>query len=135
MAGEIWHALRFSMSLKLLLDENLRFSAVWQAIAAHQATGQYPLDIVRIGDPGCLPLGARDDEILDWAAGQQRVLISLDASTLGTALARRLAVQAGSPGIILIRDGLSVVSLVELLLLITHASEAQEWENTLRWLP
>jgi hypothetical protein len=99
------------------------------------AAGRYPLDIVRIGDPGCLPLGAPDDEILAWAADQHRILISLDARTLGRALAERLAGHESSPGVILIWDRQSVANIVDLLLLITHASEAKEWENTLRWLP
>lgn len=38
------------MPLKLLLDENLRDNALWQAIVRHNSKTVDVLDVVRVGD-------------------------------------------------------------------------------------
>lgn len=79
------------MPLKLLLDENMRSGALWQAIQSYPGKTDHPLDIVRVGDVATPPLGSSDDAIVHWAAGQERVLISQDVQTLEDAVARRIA--------------------------------------------
>jgi len=123
------------MPLRLLLDENLRYRSVAQALAAHQATGIDPLDCERIGDPGCLPRGSTDDQIIAFAAAGERILISLDVNTLPDALASFLVAGGQSPGIVFLRNGLSVKQIVDILLLIAHASDVDQWQNSSQWQP
>jgi hypothetical protein len=123
------------MPLKLLLDENLRSGSVWLAIEAHQKRGTYPLDVLRVGDLHAPPLGSDDNEILRWTAAHGRVLVSQDVHTLEDALVRRIASGGVSPGVIILRKGITVHETVELLLLVAYASEASEWQNALKWLP
>ena len=54
------------MSLRFVLDEHLRGPA-WSAVRRHNATAESPLDVVRVGDPDCIPLGTDDPAILLWA--------------------------------------------------------------------
>jgi hypothetical protein len=123
------------MPLKLLLDENLRHASLLTALAAHQGLGRYPLEVARVGDPSCPPLGCDDDELIRWAAERDRIVCSLDARTLGRALASRLAAGDHSPGIILLRNDLSVAEILELLQLVTHVSDREEWQDAVRWIP
>lgn len=123
------------MPLKLLLDENLRDEAIWHAVAQHQASAKFPLDIVRVGDLETPPLSAPDPQIIEWASEQDRIIVSHDRSTLPTVLATFLAGGRKSPGVILLRSGLTVPQIVDLLVLVTHASSADEWENRCTWQP
>lgn len=123
------------MPLKLLLDENLRSGALWRAIEFHQQASEHRLDILRVGDAIALPLGSNDDAIVRWAAEQNRILISQDAQTLVGALGRLLAAGESSPGVVLLRRGLDVRTILELLVLLAYASEPDEWQNGLHWLP
>ena len=123
------------MPLKLLLDENLRHASLLTALEAQRGQDRYPLDVARVGDPACPRLGCDDDEIIRWAAEQDRVVLSLDARTLCRALASRLAAGEHSPGIILLRNDLTVAEILELLQLVTHVSDREEWQDTVRWIP
>ena len=40
-----------------------------------------------------------------------------------------------SPGVILLREGVSIAAAIEELVLIWSASEADEWTNRLLWIP
>jgi hypothetical protein len=42
---------------------------------------------------------------------------------------------ARSPGVILLRGAVPIVTVVEELILISTASEAEEWINRLVWIP
>lgn len=123
------------MPLKLLLDENLRSRALWSAIGQHNAAGQDVLDVARVGDPGAPPLGISDAELITWAAGEGRILISLDATTLPAHLAAFVASGRTSAGIIFVREFPSVPEFIEYLRLVSYATDPQEWENTHRWIP
>ena len=65
------------MPLRFLLDENLRGGGLWQAIQKHNQVGIYPVDVIRVGDPSDLPLGASDPDILLWGERESRILLPL----------------------------------------------------------
>ena len=123
------------MPIPLLLDENLRDRGLWAALSQHNATSNEALDVVRVGDPDGPPLGIRDPELIAWAAANGRILVGWDKSTLPGHLADFLNVGNQSPGVIFLRTDLTRTAILELLILITHASEAGEWANTYRWIP
>ena len=124
-----------SMPLKLLLDENLRDRGLWAAITQHNGPSDEVLDVVRVGDSDGPALGIRDPELIAWAAGNGRILVGLDKSTLPGHLAEFLNAGNQSPGVIFLRTDLTRNDILELLILIAHASEAAEWANTYRWIP
>ena len=123
------------MPLKLLLDENLRDRGLWAAITQHNTTSDEGLDVVRVGDADGPPLGILDPELIAWAAANGRILVGLDNSTLPSHLADFLNAGNQSPGVIFLRTDLTRDDVLELLILIAHASEAAEWANTYRWIP
>lgn len=43
--------------------------------------------------------------------------------------------ETASPGLVLLRGGISIGAAIEDLALIWHASEAEEWVNRLVWIP
>jgi predicted nuclease of predicted toxin-antitoxin system len=78
--------------------------------------------------------GLPDSEVLRIAAGEGRVLLSQDRRTM-PAHFNRFVTQAESPGVILLREGISIAAAVDELVLIWSASEAGEWKNRLMWIP
>src|SRR6266404_5436951 len=100
------------MTLRFLLDENLRSSSIWYAIQAHNALGQDVFDVVRVGDSIDLPLGSQDPDILVWAESNNRLLISLDFKSLQVFLAKHLVAGFHCPGILVPRRGVTIPALV-----------------------
>lgn len=91
------------------------------------------LDIVRVQDAGLR--GASDDAVLEWAANEDRIVLSHDVATLSDAAYRRVARQLKMPGVVQVSQAVRVSSAVEDILLISQCSEPSEWENQVRYLP
>jgi len=79
--------------------------------------------------------GLDDPEVLRLAAGEGRVLISQDRRTMPRHFHRFVGSGAISPGVALLREGISIATAIEELSLIWVASEADEWTNRLLWIP
>jgi len=75
-----------------------------------------------------------DPEVLRIAAESGRLLVTHDRNTM-PARFRRFILQQNSPGIIVIPQRMRVKVVAEDLLLMWAASGAQEWENTVVYLP
>jgi predicted nuclease of predicted toxin-antitoxin system len=78
--------------------------------------------------------GLKDSEVLRIAAGSGRILVSQDRRTMPLHF-NRYAAHAQSPGVILLREAITIATAVEELALIWNASEAAEWINRLIWIP
>jgi len=78
--------------------------------------------------------GLPDSEVLRIAAGEGRVLLSQDRRTMPAHFSR-FVTQAESPGVILLRAGISIAAAADELVLIWSTSEAGEWKNRLMWIP
>jgi predicted nuclease of predicted toxin-antitoxin system len=78
--------------------------------------------------------GLNDFEVLRIAADSGRILVSQDRRTMPGHFVRFLAV-GQSPGVILLREAISISAAIEELILIWHASEAEEWAGRLVWIP
>ena len=79
--------------------------------------------------------GMADPEVLTLAAGQQRLLVSHDVSTMPGHFRAFKAAGKHSAGVLLLPQSLEVGAAIDELLLIWLASEASEWENRIAWLP
>jgi hypothetical protein len=120
--------------LTFLLDEHHR-GVLWRYIQRHNVrTAFHPLDVVRVGDPEGLPLGAHDSEILACADRERRILVSYDRATLPGHLTDHIASGHTSPGIFLTRAA-PLAEIVEFLVAVAYASEAVEWENQVTFIP
>jgi uncharacterized protein DUF5615 len=78
--------------------------------------------------------GLSDPEVLAVAAGEGRILVSHDHHTMPVHFANFIATQQ-SPGVFLLAQDLLIRIAVEELVMIWEASGAEEWLNTLQYLP
>lgn len=123
--------------LKFLIDENLRNRAIWQAIVDWQTKlGQsYPLDAIRVGESPGPATGTSDEDLLEFCAVQNRILVSKDKSTLVDELAKRVQAGGRSPGIILLHGSLTAGEIAELLATASYAGNPAEFVDQVEWLP
>lgn len=122
------------MTLAYLIDEHLR-GPLWTAIQRHNAKGKYVIDAIRIGDVGAPPLGTDDPQILQWAEANDRVLVTLDESTMPGYLSEHLQSGRQSPGVFTIRPESKMLDVIEYLALAAHASDPLEWMNRVSYFP
>jgi hypothetical protein len=69
------------------------------------------------------------------AMTQGRILISHDENSMPGHFADFLAVGNRSPGVLRVPQGVPVGAVIESILLIWIASEADEWTDRIVWLP
>jgi predicted nuclease of predicted toxin-antitoxin system len=122
------------MALRFLIDENL-LDRLSRALARYNASGNNPIDAVQIGDIPDLPRGMDDPEILLWAEGNERILISFDLSTIPLFLSDHLQSGHHSPGVFLIRKGSHLRDVIDFLVLAAYASEPWEWKDRCQFIP
>ena len=122
------------MPLRFVLDENQR-GPLWRAVIRHNQAGSYPLDVVRVGDSLDLPLGSTDPDILLWCERGDRILVSFDKTTMAGHLTNHLQTGHHSPGIFLLRRASRLSLIVAHLALVTHASDAWEWQDRIEFIP
>lgn len=120
--------------IKFLLDEHLR-GPLLKACDAHNRESQLKIDVVSVGDFDDLPIGTQDPEILRWAEVHGRVLITRDKRTMPGHLRDHLAAGRSSPGVLIVRPGLTISYVVEFLACIAHASDAYEWIDRVEFIP
>jgi hypothetical protein len=78
--------------------------------------------------------GLSDPEVLAIAAATGRVLVSHDRSTMLPHFLRFIQSQS-SPGLVIVSQDLDIGSAIDYVLLIWGASDAQEWRNTVIFVP
>jgi len=120
--------------LAFVLDENVP-GRVFRALQRHNQHGIDPLDVVRVGESGDLPLSSDDSRILAWAEKENRLLVTEDRHTMPQHLDRHLKAGHHVPGVLMIRPGTSVPALVEFLVLVAYASRPDEWRDRIEYVP
>jgi hypothetical protein len=115
------------MGIKFLADENLR-RAIVLGVRRREPTA----DFVEAFEVGAA--GKGDLTLLRIAADEGRILVSHDLKTIPQHFRHFIARQA-SPGVILIPQRLALSTVIEDLVTISLASEAEEWVNQIRFLP
>lgn len=79
--------------------------------------------------------GMNDHLVLELAAAERRILVSHDVSTMPRHFGRFLEEGKRSPGVILIPQLTPISECIEELVLVWVASDADEWEDRLTFLP
>lgn len=116
--------------VRYLIDESVRLSVVAALRRAEPA-----IDVWRVGQSGMPPFGSPDPDVLVFCEQQQRLLVSLDRSSMPTHVAAHQAAGGHTWGLLLITRGFSLRQILDDLLLIWTASAAEEWRDTLHYLP
>ena len=79
--------------------------------------------------------GASDPEILELADRTGWIVVSHDVNTMTRAAEERLAAEDGISGLLLIPQERVSGEIIDDLILIALASEAEEWRNLIQFLP
>ena len=79
----------------------------------------------------CLP----DPQVLRIAAEQDRVLVSHDFKTMPRHFGEFLQTTGSSPGVFLVKQSAPIGAVIEELVLIWSATDAEEWKNRLVRIP
>lgn len=79
-------------------------------------------------------IGLADPDVLATAAAEERLLVTHDQRTMPRHFSRFVATRR-SAGLLVVPQFLSLGAVVEDLLLINAATEAEEWINRLGFLP
>ena len=114
--------------LRLLADENLNNNII-RAVRLREPA----IDIVRVQDVGLI--GQSDPAILEWAAKEQRIVVTHDVSTMTRYAHDRVSRGQPMPGLIGVIAGASMDIIVGDLLLLATASEQGEWEGQVLYVP
>jgi predicted nuclease of predicted toxin-antitoxin system len=114
--------------LRLLIDEDVHGDIV-KGLRRRQPG----LDLVRVQDVGLA--NTPDAIILDWAAQQGRVVVSVDKKTLAADAWSRVARGLPMPGVAILRIVLSIGRAIDELELIAIAGNADDFRNQVIYLP
>ena len=78
--------------------------------------------------------GLKDPQVLAYSAQEGRILVTHDRNTMPRHFLPFLAAQR-SPGLIIVPQHLAVSAAANDLILMWAASEAEEWQNQMTYLP
>ncbi|MBI4506289.1 MAG: DUF5615 family PIN-like protein [Chloroflexi bacterium] len=91
------------------------------------------IDIVRAQDAG---LAGRDDPtVLEWAAGEGRVLLTHDVTTITRYAYERVQAGLPMPGVFEVSPGVPAGRAIDDLLLLAECSLEGEWDGQIIYLP
>ena len=79
--------------------------------------------------------GVPDPGVLALAAAEGRILVTSDWKTMPKHLGEFLAVGGSSAGVFLVKQHTPVAEVIEALLLVWAASDADEWRNRILEIP
>jgi hypothetical protein len=91
------------------------------------------LDIVRIQDVGLV--GVPDPEVLEWAAQENRVLLTHDQNTVTKFAYQRVVEGKRMPGVIEVNNSVPISVAIEDILLLAVVSKSGELEGQIVYLP
>ena len=114
--------------IKLAADENFNGKIVRGLLRR-----QPDIDIVRVQDS---PVYTADDaDVLDWAAGEGRILLTHDIRTMSRYAFARVEQGLPMPGVFQVAQSASINQIIEDIILLVLCSEEGEWANQVRFLP
>jgi hypothetical protein len=114
--------------MRLLADENFNHHIV-RALRRQRPQ----IDLITVQDAKLNALS--DADLLEWAAGQQRVILSHDVQTLVGFAYERVARGLAMTGLIIARDPFNVGRAVQDLLIVIECSLPGEIEGQVRYVP
>ena len=114
--------------LHFLSDENFNGDIIRGLLLS-----QVDLDLIRVQDIG---LQAVDDpSILEWAATNNRIILTHDRATMPDFAYERLVKGVQMSGLFVVNDRMSIRQAIDELILIISGSEQAEWSGIVLYLP
>jgi hypothetical protein len=116
------------MAFRLLADENFHADIV-RGLRLRLAE----LDLVRVQD---VQLRSADDPtILEWAAANDRILLTHDRATMPGFAYDRVTKQAPMPGVFVINDHVAIRDAIDELQIIIECTQPHEWNSLVAFIP
>jgi predicted nuclease of predicted toxin-antitoxin system len=91
------------------------------------------LDVVRVQDVGLS--STPDPEVLAWAAGEGRILLTHDRDTMPNFAYDRVRTGQPMPGVFLVSDRMPVGQAIDEILLAVECLPAEECKDFVRFFP
>ncbi len=114
--------------IRLAADENFNNDIV------RGLTRRLPeVNVVRVQDVGLR--GADDPKILEWAARDDRILLTHDVTAMTRYAFDRVGAGQAMPGVVEVPRSMSIGRVIEDLTLFFGCSRAGEWEDQVLYLP
>lgn len=114
--------------MKFLADENFD-NTIIRGLLRRQPN----IDIVRVQDVG---LSGKDDPtVLEWAAQEQRILLTHDVATITRYAYERLVASKPMPGVIEVISDAPIGIVIEDILLLLSCSYKGELDGQIQYLP
>lgn len=113
---------------KLLADHNLNDHVV-SGVLRRDPT----ISFVRTRERGWRNLP--DPELLERAAGEGRILVTHDKSTMRDFAFERVMTGLPMSGVFVLRPSASLASVIDALAIVCGASDADEWRDDVHWVP
>lgn len=114
--------------MKFLADENLD-----HRIFKGLRTALPELDIVRVQDTEIYQ--ASDPAVLEWAAAENRIVITHDVQTMTKFAYERIKNGLRTPGVIEVKKVTSIGQTIEELSTMIGAGSPDDFENQVRYIP
>src|SRR5215210_3003469 len=114
--------------LRLAADENFNNDIVRGVLRRNP-----DVNIVRVQDAGLS--GAEDPAVLEWVAGEGRVLLTHDVTTMTHYAYERVRDGKAMPGVFEAGRTVPIGRAIEDILLLAEYSLDGEWEGQVRYLP
>ena len=116
--------------LKYLFDENLA------PLYVNQMRRLKPELLVRaVGEPGVPEKGTQDPEILQWCKEHEFILVTDNRASMPAHLRKHLAEGRHMPGVITLRQNMSIGKTLEQLIFIAEASPTDEFQDRIAYMP
>jgi predicted nuclease of predicted toxin-antitoxin system len=91
------------------------------------------IDLVRVQEVGLRT--ATDPVILEWAAAENRIVISQDHSTMIGFARDRIVAGLPMPGLFVLRQRATIGQAIDALVLVDQCSQQGEWQDRIELLP
>ncbi|MEO7674235.1 MAG: DUF5615 family PIN-like protein [Pyrinomonadaceae bacterium] len=114
--------------IKILADQNFN-GRILRGVRARIST----LDVVRTQDLGFH--GWTDDQLLDWAAENNRVIVTHDEKTFHIFAYERMTKSKKMSGVIVVPDQTPIGKAIEDLVTVITCNFDNEWENNITRIP
>jgi hypothetical protein len=113
-----------------LLDEH-----VPEALADALVREKPAIEVYQVGQDPAPVKGTLDRELLRVAEAKQWMVLTQDKSTMPRHVVDHLAAGHHTWGVFFLRDDATIRRLVDDLLLMWSASQAEDWRDVMDWLP
>lgn len=114
--------------IRLLVDQNFNEHIVDGLVRRDSS-----LDLVHVRDVGLS--AAPDAAVLEWAAGQSRILLTHDRRTIPRFAYARVTAGQPMPGVFLVRDDMPIGEAIDEILLAVYCLTPEECKDLVRYFP